>query len=158
MKHKTNGEVNKTFDKSESFMMRVAGIDDEVLVCKIMRDLLVRIKEVFCVTPVSREIYNILESATECTEMAFEGHECGDLFDIYYKLGVVLIELGYEDLGVTCQYLHHTYRNRSYPSWPPARAWQNERGEELLVLVPVFNVPFDAFEADTENDIKRIPA
>ena len=142
-------EVKNIFD---GFMFRIAGVTDEVVLCKHMVDLLNEIREVFMKSPVPHKAFEVLERAGNCTDEAFRGESCKDLFDVYYQLGVILMDLGQEDLGVSCQFLHHAYRNRAMIQWPPAKAWYKGRGDMIVAMLPIFEVSFESLEADTAKD------
>jgi len=152
MKHEKRGVTKQPFDWDESFMVRIAGIRDEVLICKAMREMLIASREFFSITPVTREDYVLLEQAMYCLEKSFCGHVCKELFDVYCELGTILMELGHEELGIACLYLHHTYRNRAISGWPPSKAWHCGRGGELVNMLPINDGGFQDFEADTMRE------
>ncbi len=151
-----DGVVRQDFF-ANSFMMRLTAPGDAVFMCENMRDLLVKIHDVFAVTSVSSADYDLLEQTITCTEKVFAGEERGDLFDLFYRLGVILFDLGEEDLAVTCQYLHHNYRNRTKTSWPPAKAYGLGRGAEVKRLLPILARDQGFWEKDTTIDLKNIP-
>ncbi|MDF1496692.1 MAG: hypothetical protein P1P90_01360 [Patescibacteria group bacterium] len=156
--HRTrNGVKKQPFDKNDSYMSRTAGMRDDLILCERIKELLVSAREVFLMSTVTKQEFQLLTTATECTEKVFCGYFCEELLDYYYQLGVILVELGQEDLGVTFQYLHHTYRNRPTRSWPPMKARVNGHAQRLESMIPINKVPFDDLEADTENDILPIP-
>jgi hypothetical protein len=152
MNRKKREERNEGYGSAGYFMIRIAGVKDEVLVCKAMREILIQAREIYSLRSVTLEAYVVLEQACVCLEATFYGHVCKDLLDAYYKLGVVLMGLGYEELGVACQYLHHTFSNRAYSCWPPSMAWYHGRGRELLNLLPIFTGSFPDFESDTVRE------
>jgi hypothetical protein len=157
MKRKKNRKEDAAFDVWEGFMVKVAGTNDEVVLCGHMVGLLHKIRDIFLANPVPHSAFQLLERAGECTENTFRGNECEDLFDVYYQLGVVLIEIGQEDLGLSCQFLHHVYRNRAMIQWPPAKAWYRGRGDVIMEMLPIFEGSFEDLEADTARDGDCVP-
>ncbi len=150
------GEVDPAFNVFNGFMIRIVGAHDEVKLCGHMVDLLHEVRDIFMKNPVPHKAFEILEHAGKHTEVAFRGHPTKELFDVYYQLGVVLIRIGQEDLGLSCQFLHHAYRNRSIIQWPPAKAWYRGRGDVIMAMLPIFEGSFEDLEADTARESIRV--
>lgn len=141
----------------KSFMMRLTAPCDAISMCVNIRDLLVRVNGVFAFTSVTRADYELLQETVNCTEQMFSGINREDFFDLFYNLGVVLLRLGEEDLGVTCQYLHHTYQNRSRNSWPPLAAHTKGHSASLKKLLPIINARSISWDAETVIDLETLP-
>lgn len=141
-----------------SFLARLTGPIDDVCVCGHIKNLLVRIFEVFCINDVGRDSFRLLENAIRSTEKSFDGECSNDLFEMYYTLGVILIDLGEEELGIACHYLHHVYKNRPRSSWPPIKARDKQRGSEVISLLPIVKAQFnsDVWEKDTDPQLKKL--
>ncbi len=142
---------------ANSFMMRLTAPGDAVFMCENIRDLLVKVHDVLILTSIPRSDYAVLEKVISCTEKVFAGEEREEFFDLFYRLGVVLLDLGEEDLGIACQYLHHSFRNRPQTSWPPAKAYNQGRGAEVKRMVPILKHEQGFLEIDTAIDIRSIP-
>ncbi len=141
-----------------SFLARLTGPIDDVSVCGHIKDLLVKIFEVFCINSVDANSYRLLEKTIRSTEKSFDGECSDDLFEMYYKIGVVLIDLGEEELGIACHYLHHAYKNRPRSSWPPIKARGKQRGSEVISLLPIVTTAsdYDFWEKDTDPQLKKL--
>ncbi|MBU2566771.1 hypothetical protein KKG46_04390 [Patescibacteria group bacterium] len=139
-----------------NFMYRFAGHKDEVLICKHIKELLLQIYNVFCIRSVDRYAFDVFDEAVQGTEACFGGELSVDVLELYYKLGVILISIREDDLGYTCHYLHHVYKNQSVSNFPPCRAVINHREKELKRLVPVVELVSGIWDMDTSDELKAL--
>ncbi|MBD3281923.1 hypothetical protein GF391_04210, partial [Candidatus Uhrbacteria bacterium] len=73
------GDDELKFNLADSFMFRIAGVVDEVVLCGHIADLLKQAKDIFTLTSVSEETYALLDEAHKATEASFNGEFRGDL-------------------------------------------------------------------------------
>lgn len=145
-------KTKRFFSLRNSFMFRIAGMSNELTFCIHITVLLKEVKKVLQQNTTKQDDYVCFDKALMYTEESFRGFVNDSLFDSYYDLGRRLIALDFEELGVTCQFLHHVYKKRHPSQWPPIRAWENGLGHELLAMLPIAEPEFSDWEADTAKE------
>ena len=145
-------KTGRFFNLRNSFMFRIAGINNELTFCIHLVDLLKEVEKVLQQNASEQDDYVCFDKVLMYTEDSFRGFLNDSLFDSYYDLGRRLLALGFEELGVSCQFLHHVYKNRHSSQWAPIRAWENGLGHKLLAMLPIIEPKFSDWEADTAKE------